>query len=178
MSHVPETPTTPATAISRLNVDTPPPTPSGLCLPIHARARALLRATCNSTASIAGRDSERGLITSFVDSFLVAKLNEDDLANPVLYISGSPGCGKTALVNTILTGVEVEMFENQVNVAMVNCMAMNSLDDVWDRLFEELGGNRGKGKKGKSCDLVDGLLKRLQSKWYVPRQYVLHPMCE
>ncbi|KAA1472809.1 P-loop containing nucleoside triphosphate hydrolase protein [Dentipellis sp. KUC8613] len=156
-------PQTPASAMARLDIQTPPSTPS-FRLPLHARARALLRATCNSTSNIAGRASERDIIRGFITAFFASKLKKADLANPVLYISGSPGCGKTALVNSVLTDLEVEMFEKGVNVAVINCMALSGLDAVWDRLYEELGGATKRARKTRSSDLVEGLLARRETK--------------
>ncbi|KAI0066233.1 P-loop containing nucleoside triphosphate hydrolase protein [Artomyces pyxidatus] len=156
-------PNTPATALSRMSLQTPPATPS-TSLPLHTRARGLLRATCNSTADIAGRSAERNIILDFVTAFIGSRPSNDEEFRPVLYISGSPGCGKTALVNAILTSLEVQMLENEVNVALVNCMALNGLDAVWDRLLEELGGVKKRGSKVRNSDLVEELLARRESK--------------
>ncbi|THH16574.1 hypothetical protein EW146_g4073 [Bondarzewia mesenterica] len=158
-----QTPNTPSTAMSHLAIQTPPRTPC-LHLPLHARARAFLRATCNSNANIAGRGVERGIIRGFVTAFFSTNLRREDLDHPVLYISGSPGCGKTALINSVLTDLEVEIFEHGVNVTLINCMALNGLDAVWERLVEELGGSRVRGKKMSNCDLVQSLLARRKSK--------------
>ena len=150
--------------MSHLALQTPPRTPS-LQLPLHARARALLRATCNSNANIAGRSAEREMIRNFVTAFFAATPKPEDLVNPVLYISGSPGCGKTALVTAVLNDLEVEMFEHGVNVILINCMAFNSLESVWERLLQELGGSLPRGKKSRDC--VENILARRNSKWYL-----------
>ena len=56
---------TPTSNLTELSLLTPPPTPPASLL-IHARVRALLRCTCNSTSSsIAGCDAER---TSLLES--------------------------------------------------------------------------------------------------------------
>ena len=58
-------------------------------------------AAYNSYAKIAGRIPEQQFIRNFIIEFINSS-PVSQMAKPVLYISGSPGCGKTALVNTIL----------------------------------------------------------------------------
>ncbi|KAJ7772656.1 P-loop containing nucleoside triphosphate hydrolase protein, partial [Mycena maculata] len=152
-------PATPTAEIAQLTFATPPPTPPNSLLPIHARARALLRATCNSPATeMAGRDVERAAISDFFVS-----LGEDAAAieHTSLYISGSPGTGKTALVNSVIRTLSAD----QIKVIMINCMALNSVDALWERLIEELGGaadkkrkTAGRPKKLQGREAVDALL--------------------
>ncbi|KAJ7085858.1 P-loop containing nucleoside triphosphate hydrolase protein [Mycena crocata] len=158
-------PATPTAEIAQLSLATPPPTPPNSLLPIHARARALLRATCNSPATeMAGRDSERAAILAFFASLLEG---EDAVDHTSLYISGSPGTGKTALVNSVLRTLDT----HQVKVITINCMALNSVDSLWERLTEELGGTAdkkrktvGRPKKSQGRDAVDGVLSVLSNK--------------
>ncbi|KIM78909.1 hypothetical protein PILCRDRAFT_38396, partial [Piloderma croceum F 1598] len=133
-------PPTPTTEIAHLSLSTPPPTPIHTTQPTHARARALLRATCNSSsAQIAGREVEREAVKAFAESFL----HDDDSNTPTtLYISGSPGTGKTALVNSVLRPYSND---SNLRIISINCMALNNLDELWDRIVEELvpdGGGR------------------------------------
>ncbi|KAJ7141510.1 P-loop containing nucleoside triphosphate hydrolase protein [Mycena epipterygia] len=158
-------PATPTAEIAQLTLATPPPTPPNSLLPIHVRARALLRATCNSDATeMAGRASERAAISAFFASLID---EADVVEHTSLYISGSPGTGKTALVNSILRTLNVE----QVKVITINCMALNSVDVLWERLIEELGdtGDKkrktaGRPKKSQGRDTVDALLTMLRTK--------------
>jgi cell division control protein 6 len=124
---------------------TPPTTPSTPHLPLHARVRALLRPTSNHAGDIAGRDNERTIISDFVNF-------KGDFRT--LYVSGSPGTGKTALVNNILRDVAH-------NVIFVNCMAIAGLDALWQRLAEELTTTRRK-LKGRAA--VEAILKGMTSK--------------
>ncbi|KAG6865205.1 hypothetical protein C0991_004514 [Blastosporella zonata] len=162
------TPATPTTEISELTIATPPPSPPTALLPLHARARALLRSTCNnSNAQIAGRDSERATIHNFIASFLGdLEIEPNDQPPTSLYISGSPGTGKTALVNTVLREITTD-----AKVVFVNCMALNSVESLWERLIEELDSRKtksaGRGKKTKGRDTVETLLSRHQSKCIV-----------
>lgn len=78
-----------------------------------------------------------------------------------LYISGSPGTGKTALVNTILN----ELDSSSLTVININCMALNDVDSLWERIIDELSPSKKlKGYKG-----LAGINKLLEntSKWYV-----------
>ena len=126
------TPQTPATALSRLTLVTPPPTPP-VDIPLHLRIRGLLRATSNAPQgmSLAGREKEQIIIESFLHSF-----DEDsEVPERILYVSGSPGTGKTALVNSIIS--KLKLNEN-VKVLFLNCMALPSMDALWQRLEDEL----------------------------------------
>ncbi|KAG5730870.1 Cell division control protein 6 like protein [Termitomyces sp. T112] len=157
--HASISPATPANEISKLAIATPPPTPPSLLLPLHSRARALLRSTCDSsTAQIAGRDSERATILNFLTSFLCDPDKASDAT--CLYISGSPGTGKTALVNSVLQDINPD-----AKVVFINCMALESVEILWERLIEELDVGRkpksaGRSKKAKGRDAVEVLLSR------------------
>ncbi|OCH93114.1 P-loop containing nucleoside triphosphate hydrolase protein [Obba rivulosa] len=124
-----------------------PPSSPPSALPIHARARALLRPICNSVSNIAGRGEERELIREFIVSFLSQAPSCDD--HPTLYVSGSPGTGKTALVNTVLRFLEAELKSHDATVVSVNCMALNGVDAIWDRLAEEFNSGSRVSKKGR-----------------------------
>ncbi len=52
-----------------------------------------------------GRTKEMELIRAFLVRDL-AEDDEEENSKSILYISGSPGTGKTALVNTILSSLE------------------------------------------------------------------------
>ncbi|KAF7321924.1 AAA domain-containing protein [Mycena kentingensis (nom. inval.)] len=156
---------TPTDEIAQLSLATPPPSPPTSILPIHVQARALLRTTCNSPATdMAAREEERALVTAFFASLLD---DASEVAHTGLYISGTPGTGKTALVNSVLCALPCD----QVKVITINCMALNSVDVLWDRLIEELGGNvdkkrktAGRLRKLQGKELVDSLLAGSRSK--------------
>src|SRR5882757_8320436 len=100
-------------SMSNLGLQTPPPTPCTIS-PLYIRTRALLRATCDSSTDFAGRILERQFIRNFITEFIKPG-PVSEVTKPVLYISGSPGCGKTALVNSILATSEVELLKNNIN---------------------------------------------------------------
>ncbi|KAG5220218.1 AAA ATPase [Salix suchowensis] len=121
-------PATPAAPISHIALATPPPTPPTTLLPTYARARALLRATCNnSSIQIAGRDAERAIISA-------------------------PGTGKTALVNSIL-----QELDDHVKIVNINCMALKNVDELWGQLAEELdtNGKRKASARSRKLRVVD-----------------------
>ncbi|KAI0305517.1 P-loop containing nucleoside triphosphate hydrolase protein [Multifurca ochricompacta] len=149
-------------SMAHLGLQTPPPTPS-TSLPLHIRTRALLRATCNGSTEIAGRIPERQSIINFITTF-IGPCPGPKAINPVLYISGSPGCGKTALVNTILANFEVKFLENNVNVVSVNCMALSGLEAVWERLIEELAPSTKRRGKTFNYEVLERLLANRTSK--------------
>jgi cell division control protein 6 len=124
---------------------------------------------------MAGRDSERAAISAFFASLID---EADAVEHTSLYISGSPGTGKTALVNSVLRALDV----NEVKVITINCMALNSVDTLWERLTEELGATAakkrktaGRPKKQLAKDAVDALLAVLPTKWFVVDRCFIDP---
>ncbi|KAH8119620.1 P-loop containing nucleoside triphosphate hydrolase protein [Phellopilus nigrolimitatus] len=136
-------PQTPSTALNNLTLATPPATPP-FTIPLYLRVRGLLRATSNSNhiMSMAGRATERSIVESFLHSF-----DEDaSVSESVLYVSGSPGTGKTALINSIIASAKVS---DDVKVLFLNCMAFSGMDALWQRLAEELSGASTKARPGR-----------------------------
>lgn len=170
-SHLPATPS--ATALSHLSFATPPPTPPSALRPISSRVRALLRPTCNGTTRMAGRGNERTTITEFITSFLEEAPSVID--HSILYISGAPGTGKTALVNTILGDLKEQLDTASVTVMTINCMALNAMDALLDRLVEEFKTEAkapkksGRPRKAKESPLqvLENLFKVTTRRWYV-----------
>ncbi|KAG9316488.1 hypothetical protein JVU11DRAFT_2527 [Chiua virens] len=126
-------------------------------IPIHARVRALLRATCNGTFAIAGRSTERDVITTFVAS--AREPCADEPLKSSLFISGTPGTGKTALANAVLAGLT---FCDDLRVITINCMALHNVDDLWDCLHEHMDNatlvKRTKGPKAKGRRLLEKMI--------------------
>ena len=132
---IPQTPSTAtAASLDNLSLATPPLTPP-FPLPFHLRVRSLLRATSNSPGalmSLAGREAEKATIESFLHG-----LDEDaDVPEQVLYVSGSPGTGKTALVNSIIASSAY--IGSEAKIVFLNCMAIADMEILWKRLAEEL----------------------------------------
>ncbi|KIM28725.1 hypothetical protein M408DRAFT_329185 [Serendipita vermifera MAFF 305830] len=113
---------TPVIELGNLQLSTPPATPSKsennvnpLAIAFYSQARALLRTSSVTTIPFNGRESERAIIAEF----LAGKGEGDESC---LYISGTPGTGKTALVTDILKGME------EVQNRYVNCVGMRAED--------------------------------------------------
>ncbi|KAN0091019.1 P-loop containing nucleoside triphosphate hydrolase protein [Tylopilus felleus] len=127
-------------------------------LPIYARIRALLRSTCNGTFTITGRSTERDVIAKFIASACESDASHVP-SKSSLFISGTPGTGKTALVNSVLSGLE---YCQDLKVVTVNCMALNNVDNLWDCLCENIESStlvkRNRGAKAKGKRLLDRIL--------------------
>jgi cell division control protein 6 len=155
--------------LPRLNLTTPPPITRSI-LPIHACARATLRSTSNDTTPIAGRETERAKIRDFLDTFLHSPPDSNSNPETTLYISGLPGTGKTALVNSILHDIDAE--SSPIKVIFINCMALSGIEALWDRLLEQLqtGAKRkvgGRTKQTRARDALDSILSTMTTKWQV-----------
>ncbi|KAF9482254.1 P-loop containing nucleoside triphosphate hydrolase protein [Pholiota conissans] len=161
-------PATPSADIIQVAISTPPPTPPTILLPIETRIRALLRSTCNNTQTeMAGREAERTSILEFLSSFIEGNSMVEDKAASSMFISGSPGTGKTALVNSIIRQLSSSN-DTDVKVVSINCMALKSVDALWERMIEELTtGPKRKvaGKKLKGRETVQSLLATLKVKY-------------
>ena len=78
---------------------------------------------------------------SIIESFLCGFSDEGEEISPILYISGSPGTGKTALTNCVLSSTT---FADDVKPIFVNCMSLSGPDALWNRIGEEFMGSTGK----------------------------------
>lgn len=108
-----------------------------------------------------GRETEKEALESFLRANLPA-FNDDASPSEVdstadsapvkaLYISGSPGSGKTALLTHILSRLEGKA-TGQVRVAFLNCTTVQRGDDIWERIIDELGLGDKKGRGRARCD--------------------------
>lgn len=132
-------------------------------MPIHARARALLRPNSDCTGDMPGRERERSVIRDFIT------ISDDGDQITSLYISGSPGTGKTALVNALIQSLGSDL--NETKLITVNCMALENVEALWERLSEEFQGpckrkQSRRTAKGKGKETVEDILSGLDSKWY------------
>lgn len=114
------------------------------------------------------------MIVRFISGFISGSQPEStpEGDSPILYVSGTPGTGKTALVNAVLGDMRDELADAHVSVITVNCMAVNDVDALYTRLVEDLskGGKkpgRGRQVKESSFQAVDRLLTKQRAKWSV-----------
>ncbi|KAG8878813.1 AAA ATPase [Tulasnella sp. 332] len=147
---------------------------------IYAQARTLLRggttSSLNNASSrivITARDKERRTIEEYLlcGGFLSPKdaMDVDPSGNIIssLYISGSPGTGKTALVTDILQKLQDRKDLRSYTVVYVNCMGLSDVKTVWERVWEALlqtwgGCASGKLKAGDAKKYFEDALKRDQ----------------
>jgi cell division control protein 6 len=122
----PRTPRTPRT----------PSTPSNCGPTIYAGARQLFTRSANS-GELIGRETERAELHAFVQSRIQSK------KGGCIYVSGPPGTGKSAFVNDVVSEVQRETGTEAVTI---NCMSMESAQDVFSRLTEELVGDAYQGE--------------------------------
>lgn len=160
---------TPTRKVRAISLATPPSTPH---TPLHVRARALLRSTTDSF-NVIGRETERKIVSSFLQPFIDGEPNCSQLIHTSLYISGSPGTGKTALVMSVLSTNK----RDDVRTAYVNCMGLKDINVLWGRILPALGepGASNKGKAAASAlHRFERKLGEDAFKWCVPENI---PLC-
>ena len=112
---------------------------------------------------LSGRATERALISEFIMSFVDEAKNPAPVQCTSLYISGSPGTGKTAVVNSV---VSETVIPPTFAVITINCMALNDVEFLWSRLADELSPTKVKAKKAiKGIDGVNQIISTSTSKW-------------
>ncbi|KZO90761.1 P-loop containing nucleoside triphosphate hydrolase protein [Calocera viscosa TUFC12733] len=109
---------------------------------VYISARAALKAP---PSELAGREDERVELLAFLAPFLSG--SEED--SRVMYVSGTPGTGKTAVIKKVLEEVE------GVRVGMVNCMGLASAKEVWDAVWAALGEAKVKDAKANLERLLE-----------------------
>jgi hypothetical protein len=138
---------------------------------IFAHAQVLL--STNSELPVTGRDEQRATLNAYLAArFPLAPLQAgDDRSNdaptkglhtpvpPSLYVSGPPGIGKTALVSSVLHGLQHQVTEHRlddhIRIHTENCSSMTLLDDRGSSVWERLGNGLG-----MDMDLGSGQTKR------------------
>ena len=158
--------------LMELTLSTLPPSPPASLFPIQPRVCALLRSTCNNTSSsIAGRDVERTSLLQFLTQFIDGTSIDHDTQMTSMFIFGAPGTGKTALVNAIIHNLQVTAKNKHVKVISINCMALKSVDALWERIIEDLAitprRKPATKKKTNSYDRLKALLSTLNTQQYV-----------
>ena len=75
-----------------------------------------------------------------------------------MYISGSPGTGKTALVNSVISE---SVIPPTFRAITINCMALNDVEFLWSGLIDELSSVKTKAKKAPKG--IDGVYQLLSA---------------
>ncbi|KAG1741477.1 uncharacterized protein EDB91DRAFT_1052476 [Suillus paluster] len=116
-----------------------------LLLPVYTRVQGLLRPTSTTSSPIAVQEDEQQHILEFITS------SWSDNAHMSLCISGTPGTGKTTLVNSVLCLLEASEGMSNRRVISINCMALTGVNALWDHLCEELSHTSTSKNGAKPC---------------------------
>ncbi|KAL8287298.1 hypothetical protein RQP46_003750 [Phenoliferia psychrophenolica] len=138
-------------------VAAPPSPPARAITNIFLHAQSLLTTASNSpSASFFGRTHERNTLTSFLADRFPGVIDAPSQApdaspskrqarSPSLYVSGPPGIGKTALLNSVLAdfegAVDAAGESDDIKIHMENCQSIGSVAleaTMWDRLCKGL----------------------------------------
>lgn len=125
-------------------------------IPILARAKALFRRTAIPSRLVA-RDNERETMMDFWQTHVIGNRPGS------LYISGSPGTGKTAMLMDIMRKSQDELDSlstHKVQTVMINCMSVGEPKQIYMKLVTELKGP----KTALSADLVQQAHQLLMKK--------------
>ncbi|KAG8895755.1 AAA ATPase [Tulasnella sp. 403] len=100
------------------------------------------------------------------ERFLSASYGSETDDQPIssLYLSGSPGTGKTALVTDILAQLQRRELDITPVTTYVNCMGLADVNAVWDRVWETLvqslgGSASSKLRSGDAKRFLEDALK-------------------
>ena len=125
---------------TKRNTTTPTRTPSTPSTPtntIFTRAKAVLQRG-SVPGKITARSAERAEIQDFLSNQI-----ETLKRGAFLYICGSPGTGKTALMNEMFSEYKYCPSMQKGSMAFINCMSLAKPEDVFDRVIKEFNGVAG-----------------------------------
>lgn len=107
----------------------PPTTPTKKSqTSVYSEAKALFLRGCSTTGPLVGRDDEAAIIDRFLNFSL-----KNNLCNS-MYISGPPGCGKTAQLDWCLSSINL----NNCKVIKINCMILTNPQGIFDCITRSL----------------------------------------
>lgn len=114
-----------------LGMLTPPATPSGFSLgkSLFQRGTACTR--------VIGREKEQKIVRNFIDERITGQ------AGGALYLSGLPGTGKTALINSVLKGYKSR---KDTKIVQLNCMTISRLEETFSIVLGEFGHQTSRTK--------------------------------
>lgn len=101
-------------------------------------AKALFRRTAVPTRLV-GRSQERDTIAKFWEEHAIGN------KSGCLYISGSPGTGKSAMLREIIADMEPkakDVSTHTIKVCSINCMSVKEPKAIYAKLVAELKGPR------------------------------------
>ncbi|KAI7858125.1 P-loop containing nucleoside triphosphate hydrolase protein, partial [Circinella umbellata] len=101
---------------------------------IYQRAKTIFRRTA-APSRLIGRSQERERMVQFWTNHVLSN------KPGCLYVSGSPGTGKTAMLTEIIRSFQSTMEEldtHQVKEVMINCMSIREPKGIYSKLVNEL----------------------------------------
>ncbi|KAI9318937.1 P-loop containing nucleoside triphosphate hydrolase protein [Dichotomocladium elegans] len=102
---------------------------------IYQKAKAAFRRSA-APSRLVGRVKEREQMTKFWTDHVIAN------KPGCLYVSGSPGTGKTAMLNEIIQRFSNQTYPHQVRQVVVNCMSIREPRGIYTKLVTELKSPR------------------------------------
>ncbi|ORY01754.1 cell division control protein Cdc6 [Basidiobolus meristosporus CBS 931.73] len=106
---------------------------------IYQEAKSLFRRS-TKPGQLVGREEEREVLLHFWDEHITGN------KPGCLYISGSPGTGKTALLSQLCEEFDPEEVEHKVEIIKINCMSVNDPKAIYTRLLGEVGAGKATSK--------------------------------
>ncbi|OAX80001.1 hypothetical protein ACJ72_05672 [Emergomyces africanus] len=116
---------------------------------VYTPARQLF-ARSASPGRLVGRESERQELAEFIQN--AVQLRQGDC----MYVSGPPGTGKSAVVDEVFQSLCMNMENESVKVARINCASMTSSKDIYAKLADELCEDPQLFKKSRT-ELLAGM---------------------
>lgn len=118
--------------------------------------RSARRALCTTSSSLPGREKEIQELVDFFNEII------DEKKSGSIYISGSPGTGKSASITNIINSVE---FKKRLTCVYVNCTSINSIGSIYRKICGELNLKPGNGTTERDYSLaVEEFLTKKHSK--------------
>ncbi|KAK9712171.1 AAA ATPase [Basidiobolus ranarum] len=106
---------------------------------VYQEAKALFRRSTIPN-QLVGREEEREVLIHFWDEHVTGN------KPGCLYISGSPGTGKTALLSQLCEEFNPDEVDHKVQLIKINCMSVNDPKAIYTRLLSEVGASSSASK--------------------------------
>lgn len=130
----------------RQDTITPPTTPTKPKSNVYTKAKALFQRGSSSDVLV-GREDERDEINEFIQHTVGFNYSDS------LYISGPPGCGKTAQLDASLKEYDCKrgqmtIKDNKCKVVKINCMSLVNSNEIFNVIVTSAG------QKGSLIDIL------------------------
>ena len=119
----------------------------------------------NGSSQLIGRERECTKLSVFLEDGVAAQ------GGRCLYVSGPPGTGKSAFVESITS--RFTQYQN-IQTANLNCMSINNIQDVYERLAIELCGEEAPTRAGALDALKSKFFSRSNQVYIVTLDEIDH----